>query len=67
MEGNEVAVKLANSALNKNSNDILDICFERSEAKPPIHHRVITSWQIWNNDTNCRDFLQNSKVCQSEK
>lgn len=58
IEGNEVADKLAKSALNKNKNDIVEISIGR-EAKSQIHHRIMTSWQeIWNIDTKGRGYYK---------
>lgn len=52
IEGNEVADKLAKSAIHKSSTDILKISFGKTEAKSQINEGIIASWQdIWNKDT----------------
>ena len=57
IEGNEIADKLAKSALNKNYNDLLVISFGRSEAKTVIHEGIMECWQeIWDNDRKGREY-----------
>ncbi len=62
IEGNEMAQKLAKSAVNKNDNDILEIRTGQSEAKSIILDGIITSWQdMWDKDTKGRDYFRIQK------
>ena len=37
------------------------LCFGRSEAKSSIHHRIMTTWEIYNNNTKVKDYFKVQK------
>ena len=68
IQGNEIADKLAKSALNKNDNDLLVISFGRSEAKSVIHEGIMEFWQdIWDNDRKGREYYNIKKSVRVKK